>query len=88
MSETPPEQPPKNADLRTRLETEARTHVDVLLATIAVLNTITARTNAEINANPAATIKDVAREVKTVARQTVRLTLLAVDKFDDADTGS
>lgn len=40
---------------------------------VTALQAITDRTNADINTNPARAIKDVANEVKTIARQAKRI---------------
>jgi hypothetical protein len=76
-----------NADLRIKLEVDVHEGIDKLLEVLIVLNGITDLTNAEINQNPARHIKDLTREVKTVTRQTIRLTRLVVGAFDDADVG-
>lgn len=80
--------PPVNADLRKQLQQDVSASIATLLTTVETLNGITALTNATINANPAATIKDVVREVKTCARQAVRLSRLVAQAFDDANTGT
>ena len=67
---------------------DATTNIDTLLATVTALNTLTALTNAEINQNPAAHIKSLARECKTVARQTVRIARLLTGSTLTADSGS
>jgi hypothetical protein len=77
----------RNADLRKALQADVAGQIAMLLATVTNLNAITALTNAEINQNPAPVIKDVAREVKTCARQTVRLARLVAGVFDSAETG-
>ncbi len=80
--------PPNWELLEQSLRQDVDASIATLLATVAALNELTARTNADINTNPAAAIKDVAREVKTCARQTLRLARLTVAAFDSADTGS
>lgn len=80
--------PPDWENLERSLRADVDASISTLLATVALLNEITARTNAEINANPAAVIKDVAREVKTVARQSLRLARLQVAAFGSGDTGA
>jgi len=62
--------------------------VDKLVAVVENLNLITALTNAEINANPAAIIKDVARELKTVARVANREARMTSGRTESADTGT
>lgn len=74
--------------VRRQLRADALAQVAVLLESVANLNALTALTNAEINANPAAAIKALARETKTVARQTIRLARIALGAYDSADTGS
>lgn len=66
---------------------EQHASVDKLLAVITTLNTITALSNSSINASPAATIKDVARELKTVARVLNREARLTAGRTDSTDTG-
>lgn len=61
--------------------------VPTLLASVAALTAVTDLPNATINANPAASIKDVAREVKTVARQTLRVARLMCGSFESVDVG-
>lgn len=70
------------------LKSEVAANIATLLASVTALNNITALTNATINANPAATIKDVARETKTVARQAIRIARLLVGQLDTTDSGS
>lgn len=77
----------RNADLRVHLEAKSREHIASLLAVVTALNEITDLTNAEINDNPAAVLKDVARECKTIARQTARIARLVVGAFDDDEVG-
>lgn len=79
--------PPNWENLEASLQVDVDTAIATLLATVEALNAITALTNADINSNPAAVIKDVVREVKTVARQTIRLARLRVAAFDTGDTG-
>jgi hypothetical protein len=67
---------------------DATTNIDTLLASVVALNAITALSNATINANPAAVIKDLTREVKTVARQAIRLARLATNSTLTADSGT
>jgi hypothetical protein len=52
------------------------TEIASLFAAIDALRLLVERTNADINANPAAAIKDVAREAMTIARQTIRFARL------------
>jgi hypothetical protein len=61
--------------------------VDKLIATINKLNTITAMTNASINANVAPILKDLARECKTIARQLNHEARLTSGRTEDTDTG-
>jgi hypothetical protein len=62
--------------------------VDKLVAVVEALNLITDMTNAEINANPAAIIKDVARELKTVARVANREARITSGRTEDTHTGT
>jgi hypothetical protein len=70
------------------LRTDVAAAIDTLLATVTALNAVTALTNAEINANPAQSIKVLTREVKTVARQQIRMARLMSGAFDSGDTGT
>jgi hypothetical protein len=72
---------------RAELLAIAGSNIDALMAVVAELNVLTSLTNAEINANPAAHIKDVARSVKTCARQTVRIARVLTDMTDSIDVG-
>lgn len=73
---------------RETLTAALAANIATLLTSVTALNGITALTNATINANPAAVIKDLAREAKTIARQTIRLARLVGNTLDSADTGS
>lgn len=61
--------------------------VDKLIAVIEALNAITDMTNANINANPAAVIKSLTRECKTIARQLNHEARLTSGRTEDTDTG-
>ena len=61
--------------------------VDKLVLVVEALNLLTDMTNAEINANPAAVIKDLARECKTIARQANREARLTSGRTESTDTG-
>jgi hypothetical protein len=52
------------------------------------VNLITDMTNSAINANPAAIIKDLARECKTIARQANREARLTSGRTEDTYTGA
>jgi len=69
------------------ITTESYANVDKLIAAVEALNVITAMTNAEINANPAAVIKDLAREAKTIARQVNHGARTVSGRLDSTDTG-
>jgi len=69
------------------LQTEIATNINTLLASVTALNEITARTNATINANPATAIKDLTREVKTVARQAIRIARVVSNQLATTDSG-
>lgn len=71
----------------TQMTAESAEAVDKLVAVVEALNAITALTNSTINANPAAIIKDVARECKTIARQANREARMTSGKTDDTYTG-
>lgn len=62
--------------------------VDKLVAVVEALNLITALTNAEINANPAAILKDLARECKTIARVANREARMTSGRTESTDTGT
>lgn len=76
-----------NADLRIDLQATVAEHIATLLETIVILNAITDLTNATINTNPAAVIKDLTRAVKAVTRQSLRLSRLVIGAFDNAAVG-
>jgi len=67
---------------------ESDESVDKLVLVVEALNAITAMTNADINANPAAIIKDLARECKTIARQANREARLTSGRTESTDTGT
>lgn len=81
-----------DADVETgnaaTLTADAVQNIEALLASVVVLNGITAMTNATINGNPAAVIKDLVRECKTIARQTVRIARLVTGSTLSADVGT
>lgn len=72
----------------TQMIAEQDESVDKLVAVVEALNLITALTNAEINANPAAIIKDVARECKTIARVANREARITSGRTESTDTGT
>ena len=72
---------------RAQLVDESDEAVDKLVLVVEALNALTDMTNAEINANPAAVIKDLARECKTIARQANREARLTADRTESTDTG-
>jgi hypothetical protein len=71
-----------------QMTTESADAVDKLLVTIDNLHAITDMTNATINANPAAVIKSLTRECKTIARQVNREARMTSGKVDDTNTGT
>ena len=71
----------------TQMIAESDEAVDKLVLVVENLNALTDMTNAEINANPAAIIKDLARECKTIARQANREARLTSDRTEDTYTG-
>jgi len=71
-----------------QLVDESDESVDKLVLVVEALNAITALTNADINANPAAIIKDLARECKTIARQANREARLTSGRTESTDTGT
>jgi len=73
-----------NAD---QLKTESGEAIAKLELVVTNLNLITNMTNATINNNPAAVIKDLARECKTIARQAIREARLTSGELDSASTG-
>lgn len=66
---------------------ESNEAVDKLVLVVEALNAITDIPNADINANPAAVIKDLARECKTIARQANREARLTSGRTESVDTG-
>ena len=71
----------------TQMVAESDESVDKLVAVVEALNAITDLTNAEINANPAAIIKELTRECKTIARQVNREARMTSGRTEDTDTG-
>ena len=71
----------------TELVDDSGEAIPTLEAVVANLNAMTDMTNAEVNANPAAVIKDLARECKTIARQAIREARLTSGELDSASTG-
>jgi hypothetical protein len=71
----------------TQMTAESAEAVDKLILVVENLNLITDMTNADINANPAAIIKDLARECKTIARQANREARLTSGRTESTDTG-
>ena len=76
-----------NAANTNEMVAESDTSVDKLIAVINALNAITDMTNASINANPAAVIKSLTRECKTIARQVNREARMTSGRTEDTDTG-
>ena len=72
----------------TQMRTESDEAVDKLILVVEAFNAITALTNADINANPAAVIKDLARECKTIARQANREARMTSGRTESTDTGT
>jgi hypothetical protein len=71
----------------TQMVAESDEAVDKLVLVVENLNLITDMTNADINANPAAIIKDLARECKTIARQANREARFTSGRTESTDTG-
>jgi hypothetical protein len=71
----------------TQMVAESDEAVDKLVLVVEALNALTALTNATINQNPAAIIKDLARECKTIARQANREARLTSGRTESTDTG-
>lgn len=71
----------------TQMRTESNEAVDKLVLVVEALNALTDLTNATINANPAAVIKDFARECKTIARQANREARMTSGRTESTDTG-
>jgi hypothetical protein len=71
----------------TQMVAESDEAVDKLVLVVENLNALTDLTNADINANPAAVIKDLARECKTIARQANREARLTSGRTESTDTG-
>jgi len=72
----------------TQMVAESAEAVDKLVLVVENLNLITDMTNADINANPAAIIKDLARECKTIARQANREARFTSGRTESTDTGA
>lgn len=71
----------------TQMVAEQDESVDKLVAVVEALNRLTSMTNADINANPAAVIKDLARECKTIARVANREARFTSGRTESTDTG-
>lgn len=65
-----------------------RDNIVALKGVIAAVNAILDLTNAEINNSPAPVIKDLARELKTCARQTIRVAKVVGHDLGDLDLGT
>ena len=91
-TERPWEQPELDAQEAqantTQMVAESDEAVDKLVLVVEALNAITALTNAEINQNAAAVIKDLARECKTIARQANREARLTSGRTESTHTGT
>jgi hypothetical protein len=75
-------------NLETSLRQDVDAGINQLLTVVTALNTLQTKTNAEINADPAVAVKQLATGVKVVARQLARLSRLTVAAFDTDDTGT
>ena len=67
------------------LRSDPQVQIDALITSVVALQAILARTNADINSNPAAVIKDVTRELLTVTRRLVRLARLQLGALDSTE---
>ncbi len=86
---TPEELGGQEAQVNTQqMVSESDEAVDKLVLVVENLNALTDMTNADINANPAAVIKDLARECKTIARQANREARLTSGRTEDTNTGT
>ena len=86
---TPDETASAEASANTsQMVAESDEAVDKLVLVVENLNLLTDMTNADINANPAAVIKDLARECKTIARQANREARLTSGRTEDTFTGT
>jgi len=72
----------------SQMVAEQNESVDKLVAVVEALNLITSMTNADINQNPAAIIKDLARECKTIARVVNREARITSGRTESTDTGT
>ena len=77
----------KARKIEAQLRANSQAQIDVLLESISTLTKLLAKTNSDINANPAAAIKEVTRELMTVTRRTLRLARLSLNVFDSANVG-
>lgn len=64
------------------LRSDPQIQIDALETALAALTAIRQRTNNEINANPAAALKDALQEVLTVTRRVIRLARLQLGALD------
>jgi len=78
----------ESAQNTSQMVAEQNESVDKLVAVVEALNLITSMTNSEINANPAAVIKDLARECKTIARVANREARITSGRTESTDTGT
>jgi hypothetical protein len=69
----------------TALRSNPQTHIDVLVASLAALQTLVDTPNATINASPASYVKGVARELMAAERRLVRLFRLSLGVLDSTD---
>jgi hypothetical protein len=67
------------------LRSNPQTHIDVLVASLAALQTLVDTPNATINASPASYVKGVARELMAAERRLVRLFRLSLGVLDSTD---
>jgi hypothetical protein len=71
--------------VETTLRSNPQTHIDVLVASLAALQTLVDTPNATINASPASYVKGVARELMAAERRLVRLFRLSLGVLDSTD---
>jgi hypothetical protein len=79
--------PPNWETLEQSIRVDVANSIATLLASIQAIKVVTDTPNATINAAPATAIKDLARELRTVERQLIRLSRLVTAAFATGDIG-
>lgn len=72
---------------RATITADIAGNIDALRQSIAALSAITSAPNADVNSKPAPYIMSLARELKAVARQTLRVAKALAGDYDETDIG-